>query len=207
MAVISDAQHILIDTGTGTGKLFEGLDALGLKPEDFTIVLLTHSHYDHIGGCLDESGVPRFPNAKYYLSGAEWDHVFHNDDRGRRVLDALGQQFETIDGNTEFSPGIRMIPAPGHSPGHMIVAVQSGNQEMYYTSDLFVHPLHIEFPEWNMFHETDFKQAAKTRRMILEKAFEDEILIHAFHLSFPGLGNINKGERGWMWLEKKYAGK
>jgi glyoxylase-like metal-dependent hydrolase (beta-lactamase superfamily II) len=207
MVIMSEAQPILIDTGIGTGKLFEGLDAIGLKPEDFKTVLLTHCHNDHSGGSVDESGKPRFPNAKYYLSGAEWEYVFHYYDHGRKLLETLGEQFETIYGSMEIGPGIKMMPAPGHSPGHMIVAVQSENDELYYTSDLFVHPLHIEFPDWNMSHETDFKQAAETRRMILGKAFEDDILIHAFHISFPGLGKIAKGERGWMWVEEKYADK
>jgi glyoxylase-like metal-dependent hydrolase (beta-lactamase superfamily II) len=45
-------------------------------------------------------------------------------------------------------PGIGAIPAPGHTPGHMVVSVCSGDERLLYIGDTVLHPLHLEHPDW-----------------------------------------------------------
>lgn len=200
---------VLIDTGYGTsakqnptvrkaGKLLENLDALGIEPEDFDTVIITHSHGDHIGGCSNEEGEPTFPNAKYFISKPEWEFAIAKTGTRRDRLIAIQDQIELLERDTEILPGIETIAAPGHNPGHIIVKIYSDFEEILHVSDLLGHPIHVEFPDWSM-GEYNPDQAAKTRYKILERALKDDLLLHSPHLNFPGLGYIISGEKGWKW--------
>ena len=50
-----------------------------------------------------------------------------------------------------------------------------------------------------MSHEFDFKRSVEVRSRILEKAQTEKLLVFAFHLEFPGLGNVMEGEDSWKW--------
>ncbi len=209
--VVDTGKHlVLIDTGLGGlapmvpqgkdgAKLLQNLKGLDMKPEDFDTVIVTHYHSDHAGGISDEKGVPSFPNARYVFMEAEWSFARTVHEEIEKKLDHVKDQLWLLSGDTEIHPGIKAIAAPGHTPGHMVVSISSGGEELLYISDLIAHPIHLEFPGWSMSHEADQKRAAETRRFYLEKAAKERLLIHAFHLDFPGLGYIVPGEKGWRW--------
>ena len=82
----SDGKNILVDTGLGPkpadapetpwGELMNDFQAHGIRPEDIDAVVMTHLHRDHVGWNLQSSDgryVPTFPNARYWLSRADWD--------------------------------------------------------------------------------------------------------------------------------------
>ena len=102
------------------------VEKAGCRPEDITIVVNTHLHFDHAGGNtkLDVTGapVPSFPNARYFVSGAELDHAEHPSERDRasylpdnwRPVVESGQ-LETKDSTYEVVPGLRMETIAGHN--------------------------------------------------------------------------------------------
>ncbi len=90
--VRSDGHTIAVDTGMGPkpadapatpwGELLNSFQANGLRPEDVDMVVMTHAHRDHIGWNLQSQNggyVPTFPNARYYVSRADWE-ACHNPD-------------------------------------------------------------------------------------------------------------------------------
>jgi len=86
-----------------------------------------------------------------------------------------------------------------HTPGHMAVSVSSSGKQLLCIPDAFLHPIHIEYPEWHAAHEVASEQIMKTRQFLLNKAATEKALMLAFHLPFPGLGRVVQKGTGWHW--------
>jgi glyoxylase-like metal-dependent hydrolase (beta-lactamase superfamily II) len=221
--LIETGRHVvLVDTGAGnssetSGAIVARLEVAGIRPRDVETVVLTHAHGDHIGGAVNAAGRPTFPNARHVMAELEWDFWMAGrvDLRGlrlpvevqesmgataRRCLGALKFQAEPICGETEIVPGVRAIPAPGHTPGHLAILLSSDGQHLMNLGDAAVHPLHLEEPEW----ENGFDQAAglaiATRRALLERAVAEQMHLMAFHFPFPSVGRVApRADGGWNW--------
>jgi glyoxylase-like metal-dependent hydrolase (beta-lactamase superfamily II) len=216
--LVNAAEHlILVDTGAGglapsTGRLLQNLRAAGIAPDDIDTVILTHAHPDHNGGNIDSEGKLTFPKARYVMWKGEWDFwtseevALKLDEHGnmllafaQRNLPPIQGRLDLVDHETEILPGIRALAAPGHTPGHMAVAISSRRQQLLCISDTVLHPVHLEQPEW--YAAVDFapKQAVATRRRLLNKAAVEKALVLAFHFPFPGLGHVVGKGTGWQW--------
>ena len=160
--------NILVDTGAGSkrperlkelyslngNKLLKGLKALGVTARDIDIVVLTHLHFDHSGGCtkLDRTGnaVPTFPKAQYIVQRACWEQAntpneryedaFHGDDFLPLQQKGL---LTLLDGDSEVIPGVTVKVANGPAEGHQIVLVERGSERIAFVSDLIPTPYHL----------------------------------------------------------------
>jgi glyoxylase-like metal-dependent hydrolase (beta-lactamase superfamily II) len=209
---------VLVDTGAGehtaeAGKLIRNLQAGGIAPGDIDWVILTHCHPDHIGGITLKNGQLAFPNARYAMWKDEWD--FWTSEGIEEKLDELLREsllsathqnlppiqdrLDLIEGEKEIVPGIQAISAPGHTPGHMALLISSEGDQLLYTSDLVLHPIHLEQPEWCALFDFAPEQVAATRRKLLNWAASQSFLLHAFHFPFPGLGHVVQQGEGWSW--------
>lgn len=219
--VINTGQHlVLVDTGAGgleptTGKLIPNLQAEGIKPEDIDTVILTHGHPDHIGGSTDSQGRPAFPKARYIMWKDEWDFWISEPNLveldvdehikellirvARKNLPPIQKQLDLVDHETEIVPGIRVIPAPGHTPGHMAVVITSENEKLLYISDAVLHQIHLEQPDWYTVVDFDPERVVSTRRRLLDRAATEKALVHVFHFPFPGLGYVSQKGELWQW--------
>jgi glyoxylase-like metal-dependent hydrolase (beta-lactamase superfamily II) len=118
----------------------------------------------------------------------------------RNTLDVLRFQIETVDRETEVVPGVRVIPAPGHTPGHLALMVTSEGRHLLNLGDAAVHPLHLEQPELENGFDQAAATAAATRRELLQRAVEERMGLMAFHFPFPSVGSVTpREEGGWTW--------
>ena len=214
---IDDGQHhILVDAGAGgkvaptAGRLLQNMTAAGLSADEVDTLIITHNHPDHIGGLLDSGGRPVFPNARYYLWQQEVD-FWRSDDAyryapvpwvqlARRQLFVLRDRLTLIDDEVEIHAGIRALATFGHTPGHMALAIESGEDRLLHVSDVALSPLHLEHPTWTPLYDVDPEQAVETKRRIFDQAAANKTLIFAHHFPpFPALGYVVKAEEGWLW--------
>jgi glyoxylase-like metal-dependent hydrolase (beta-lactamase superfamily II) len=218
LVVKTGSQLVLVDTGISsfvptTGRLIPNLKAGGITPEDIDTVILTHGHPDHIGGNVDSEGKPAFRNARYVMLRDEWDFwtggkaeqslAEHTRETimkfARENLPPIKEQLDLVDDGAEIVSGIRAVAAPGHTPGHTVLSITSEGEQLLCTSDLVLHPIHLEHPEWFAAVDILPEQVAATRRRLLERAASDKALVIAFHFPFPGLGHIVPKGDVWQW--------
>jgi glyoxylase-like metal-dependent hydrolase (beta-lactamase superfamily II) len=213
--MVNTGRHkVLVDTGAdgltpNTGRLLRNLHAVGIEAGEIDTVVLTHGHDDHIGGNTDAEGKPAFPKARYVMWKAEWtfwtseqpETLYKNEDFTftRKNLLPIQDQMDLLDHEAEIVSGIRAVPAPGHTPGHMAVSISSNGKQLLCISDAFLHPIHIEHPEWHAAHEVEPEQIIRTRHFLLNKAATEKALMFAFHFPFPGIGHVVWKGTGWHW--------
>jgi len=216
--------NILVDTGLGPdwepvpARLMERLAAINVPATAIDIVVLSHADWDHIAGAVLASGELAFPNARYIMHRQEWafwasrperhpPSAAYDDDFRRRAstfpltrLAELDGHLELIEAETEIAPGVRLIAAPGHTPGHMLVALSSEGQQLLNIADLLVSdPTVLQDPDWFSVYDYDREKAKETRHNILAMAAESQALLMAYHVPFPGLGYVRPQGRGWRW--------
>ena len=161
--------NILIDVGAGSkradklkdkfvlkgNKLLKSLKGLNLTARDIDLVVLTHLHFDHAGGCtkLDRMGtaVPVFPKAEYMVQRDCWEEAIDPNERESGVLyedDYLPLEekglITLLDGETEIAPGVVVRLAGGHMRGHQMVFIESGAERIAYAGDLIPTPHHLD---------------------------------------------------------------
>lgn len=220
LLVNAGGRRVLIDTGANglaptTGKLMDSLRTEGVEPQDIDVVILSHAHGDHVGGFADADGKPTFPNASYVMLRDEWafwteapnlDHLtiaqFIKElilRFAREKLPPIREQLQLLERETEIVPGVHVIPAPGHTPGHLAVALISGGEQLLYLGDAVLHPVHLAHPDWYAAVDIVPDQVEPTRRRLLARAAADHALVHAFHFPFPCLGHVSQNDNAWQW--------
>lgn len=205
-------QIILVDTGLGNNAsgLPDGLAAAGVKPEDITMVLLTHYHGDHIGG-LAWQGRPAFPNAVVKSARDEYDYWLSDEamaanparksgfETARRLLGlyAALDKNEVFEFGDKVAPGITALNAVGHTPGHTAFMLESDGARLLIWGDL-IHAAALQFPRPDISptYDMDPAIAAANRVVYLEMAAADGIPIAGMHLPFAAVGKVSKNPEG-----------
>jgi glyoxylase-like metal-dependent hydrolase (beta-lactamase superfamily II) len=187
---------VLIDTGTGgqiaptAGMIGANLAAAGIKDKDNALI---------------------FPNAEIMVPEPEW--AYWMDDANlnaappdlkltflnqRRIFADIAKQVTRYEPGQEVSPGIVTVPAAGHTPGHTVFAVHSGDQSLMVLSDTAQHPaVFARHPDWQAAFDIDGDAAVATRKKLFDRAAADRMLVTGYHFPFPACGHLIKTAGGY----------
>jgi glyoxylase-like metal-dependent hydrolase (beta-lactamase superfamily II) len=189
----------------------------GCRPEDITIVINTHLHFDHAGGNAVNSGqlsvgsgqfgsddplsaIPQFKNARYLVSAKELEHAEspHERDRAsylpenwRPIIDT--GQLEPMADQFEPTPGLRLQTVRGHSETMQTWRLDRGSKTMYGFADLIPTSHHLPLP-WIMGYDLYPTETLAFKKAILPKAVEEQWLCLFYHDVGKPLCTLNLNE-------------
>ena len=185
----------------------EQMVAAGLDLAAVEHLVITHAHGDHFNATtVERSGrlEPVFPNARLHLGRGDWERKENQDalqkpdslesqtfgvyhQLGRLVLD---------EGVSDLGRGVQIIAAPGETPGHQIVRVNSQGKTLYLLGDLYHHVVEVEEPGWGV-KWSDIPTAQASRQAFAQRALAEDALLIATHIW--GVGHLQQHEDGVVW--------
>ncbi|MFD9684754.1 MBL fold metallo-hydrolase [Kitasatospora sp. NPDC059088] len=216
-AFVVDGLRVLVDTGIGNGKqranpawhdlrtdYLERLTAAGFAPETVDLVVLTHLHADHVGWNTrweDGAWVPTFPAARYLTARAErefWAGYDMDEARAQMFRDSVlpverAGQLDLVDVPAEgvqIVPGLRLIPTPGHTPGHIAVELADRGETALITGDCVHHPVQLAHPAIGACVDIEPERSEATRRALLASLAGTDALLLGTHFAPPTAGRV-----------------
>jgi glyoxylase-like metal-dependent hydrolase (beta-lactamase superfamily II) len=216
--VVKTPHHtILIDSCIGNDKprptrpkwhmktdhtYLSGLKAAGFSVADIDVVMCTHLHPDHTGwNTRLENGqwVPTFPNARYIFGRTEFNHWTAQNAKAEvptfvdSVLPVVeANRAELVGDDFTIGDHMRILPTPGHTPGHAAFAFGKGKDAAIFTGDAMHSPLQTRFPDLSPKFDADPLAAAKIRRSLLERLCDTDTLCCTAHFPSPSAGRIKR---------------
>jgi glyoxylase-like metal-dependent hydrolase (beta-lactamase superfamily II) len=220
LLVEHDDGLVLIDTGSGNKEtekfhqiyaienagadgrtmLEDGIRALGFTPEEISLVINTHLHFDHAGGNTwrtPSGGVEAsFPNARYLVQRGELDWATNTNERTAAsyfeanwaAIMASGR-FDLVEGEREVRPGISLLHTPGHTPYHQSVKLSSGGETAVFLADVTPTAAHLPLP-WIMGYDVEPLVTLESKRALLGRAAADDWLVIFEHDATHAWGRI-----------------
>jgi glyoxylase-like metal-dependent hydrolase (beta-lactamase superfamily II) len=222
--VRSGGRTILIDSGLGeqfpdfarAGQWSLRLEAAGIDLASVTDVVLTHMHFDHVGGLLVDGVKDRLrPDVPIHAAAAEAKFWASPDfsrsismpawfpDAARsaadRFLAKYGSQLRLFEAEYEVAPGVLVRRTGGHTVGHSVVRVASGGDRLTFAGDA-VLPASFDHPNWYNAFEHDPEEAARVRVGLLRELAETGEVLVACHLPFPSVGHVAVAGDAFRWV-------
>jgi len=220
LLILSGGLKIMVDTCVGPhvqtqhGQVFtraflDNLTAAGFSPADIDVVLCTHMHFDHVGWNTTKQGdawVPTFPNARYLFSQSEWDHWNATQEKGYAMtLNECVQPIvdaglaDLVEMDHAITDAVRLMPTPGHTPGHVSVSIVSQGQKALITGDTVFHPVQWAEVEWGSDADHDVEAARAMRRQLRNMCETEDRLVIGTHFAAPSSGHVVRGKDSWWF--------
>ncbi|HET8567533.1 MAG TPA: MBL fold metallo-hydrolase [Candidatus Limnocylindria bacterium] len=213
----ADGHVVVVETGAGEKlterqrdvfgierppALLAELAERGVRPEDVTLVIATHLHFDHAGGNTmwrDGALVATFPRASYVFQRLEWEDAMRPNERTRgsyfaddfAPLEAAGK-LELVDDTVELLPGLRVDRVPGHTRGTQTVRVTGSQRTLFFSSDFMPDRHHLPLP-WIPAFDLFPLETLEAKRLIIRRAIEERWIVGFTH-DLPRFGTIEEVE-------------
>jgi glyoxylase-like metal-dependent hydrolase (beta-lactamase superfamily II) len=213
-------KRVLVETGNGDKfpakeKDIYGIDhdraigvalaEIGVEPASIDVVVLTHLHFDHAGGTTKKTAggglVPVFPRARHVVQRRELEAAEHPHERNRASYLAenlaplaAGGLLHLVDGEADIVPGVRVLPTPGHTPGHQSVLIDGGGPKALFLGDVVPTSVHLKLP-FIMAYDLDVEATLSAKKRLLARAIEEKWLVLFGHDRRHG-GTLALDEKG-----------
>ena len=191
VAVRSSGKLIIVDTGlqANDGTLLDDMRRKGIDREEVDMVVFTHLHPDHVGWNLT-NGRPNFPNARYVIPQKDWDYWTKPE---------VVAEAEHITNQVLPLKDLTTVWTPGHTPGHISIAVASAGQRAYILGDVAHSVAQAHYTDWSPIFDVDPELSRQTRHSVLDMLEVEGILVSAGHFPDPGFGRFVRGESRRVW--------
>ena len=194
-------RHLVGGNPLATSFLQHLADA-GWSRDSVDTVVCTHLHVDHVGWntmLVDGKWVPTFPRARYLIGTREFEHWSNEGDEEQQAImgDSVRPIFdvglaELVEMDHRVSPEVRLMPTPGHTPGHVSVVIKSEGQSAVITGDIAHHPCQMAHPDWATSLDSDPQAARATRAKMFAEWAEQPILVIGTHYAAPTAGHVKR---------------
>lgn len=184
------------------------LASIGLSNDDVDAVIISHLHFDHVGGALIEKDgrlVPAYPKAKYFAQRGEWEFAYKANARARgsyrmedfEPLQAQGA-ISLIDGDTEIVPGVWCRVTGGHTVHHQVVCFESEGQHGIYFADIVPTKSHLS-PPWVMgYDHFPLESCDYKSEWVLRAARENWLVVFDHEIGVPW-GHVQTDGKKFQW--------
>ncbi len=223
LCVDAPGLKLVVDTCVGNDKpryltrrqalqtnFLEKMAEAGFARETVDAVVCTHLHVDHVGWNTMKDGerfVPTFPNARYLIGREEYEHWkdVNEDETPQIMADSVTPIFEaglaqTVEMDHRISPELRLVPTPGHTPGHVSVAIESRGETAFITGDMMHHPCQVSRPDWTSEFDGDKQAGAARRRTMIREWADKPCLVIGTHFAAPTAGRIVSDGAGYRFV-------
>jgi glyoxylase-like metal-dependent hydrolase (beta-lactamase superfamily II) len=207
--------RLVVDTCIGNDKargflggralstpFLDHLAEVGWNRETVDAVVCTHLHVDHVGWNtmrVGEAWVPTFPKARYLIGRREYEHwsAVDEGEQPQILADSVQPIFdaglaELVEMDHRISPEIALVPSPGHTPGHVCVAIESRGERAVITGDSTHHPCQLAHPTWSPPFDSDPKASAAMRANLFADWAETGVLVIGTHYATPTAGRVRR---------------
>lgn len=180
----------------------------GYKPEDISIVVNTHLHFDHAGGNTilekekrrkgeeetnprpkpeNQKPIPQFPNARYFVSKSEFAHAENPHERDRASY--LSENWRPLleSGQLELKPdeyevveGLTMEKIRGHSETMQTVCLKRGGETLYGFADLIPTTAHLPYA-WIMGYDLFPTETLEAKKNLIPRAVRENWICLFYH--------------------------
>jgi glyoxylase-like metal-dependent hydrolase (beta-lactamase superfamily II) len=216
-----DGRNVLFETGIGAffdpalrerygvvedrHVLLDSLQSVGLTDADIDVVVLSHLHFDHVGGLLaawqaDQPPRLLFPNARFVVGAAHWQRALHPHPRDRAsfipeipaLLEASGR-LEKVDGDHSqtLGPAVRLHWSDGHTPGLMLAEVGG----VVFCADLIPGRFWVHLPI-TMGYDRFPEKLIEEKRAFLEDKLARDVRLFFTHDHACAVARVTRDERG-----------
>jgi glyoxylase-like metal-dependent hydrolase (beta-lactamase superfamily II) len=202
--------------GNSLGHVAERLQQAGVKLDSIEAVLITHLHFDHVGGLVTPDGQRTFPKAQIRMAQAEYDYWMDPALEAKateqrkamlKIVKAALAPYQAAGALRPFAPGeepfpgVTALPLPGHTPGHTAYIFGKGKNAVWMIGDT-VHFAKIQFqrPEVSVSFDTDSAKAIASRLEVFRRAAKEHPVLADAHIAFPGTGRVVQQGSGFAWV-------
>lgn len=188
------------------GEFLNSLKQTGVSPEEVTQVVYTHLHLDHVGWTsqeVDGEYVLTFPNARHLCTQADWD-FWPGDESGlgpnaETVVAPLKDKIEFIAGGDVLAPNLTVLSTPGHTPGHISLKIDAGDQQLYLIADLIHSEVQFVEAEWHVVFDIDPELGRKSREELYPLLADPNVTIADGHFANGVFGKLTNDDGAWTW--------
>lgn len=171
--------------------LAKALAARGVKREAVTDVMVSHLHFDHVGGCTrwgkDGKAELEFPNAKYFVHERNVVHSHAPTPKDKasfleHTIDPLLQsdRLKVVKDDHEFGPGVTAWITHGHTPGQLLVKISGPEGTIFFCGDTIPTASHIPLA-WVMAYDLYPMTTIQEKKQILESAAAEKWILAWVH--------------------------
>lgn len=211
---------VLIDTGLGDKQsekffgyyfrsgdtdLVQAVSRQGFHPDQVTDVILTHLHFDHVGGAVQLKGDKlqlTFPNARYWSTRGQWNWAANPNPREKasflreniEPIEESGQLHFIEPGESPF-PGVEFLHVDGHTEKMLLPLINRGGQKFLYAADLLPSAAHIPIA-WVMSYDVRPLLTMEEKNSVLERAVDERIVLIFEHDAVYEAATVKRGIKG-----------